>query len=70
MPIETHPTTIRLTDAQRADLDEIAAAWGGEVRPLSWQQTLTEMIRRSVAEVRGRKAQANGKKRHDKTTDL
>jgi hypothetical protein len=70
MPTETHPTTIRLTAAQRADLDEIAAAWGGEVRPLSWQQTMTEMIRRSAAEVRARKAQANGRARADKAADL
>lgn len=61
MPVETTPTTIRTTTAERAALDEIAAAWGGDVRPLSRQQTLSEMIRRTLAEVRARKTRKSSR---------
>jgi hypothetical protein len=52
------PLTIRLTAAQRSILDRLAREWS-PVAPLSRSQVLVELIRRTVAEVRGKKHSEN-----------
>lgn len=56
MPM-TKPRQFRLTDAELAEIDELAKLWG-PVEPLTRTQVIREMLKRS------RKAEQKGKRKN------
>jgi hypothetical protein len=66
MRTDIQPTSIRLTAAQQSDLDRIAAAWGGGVRPLSRSQAVAEMIRRTAATLTTQTPNRNRRNRQER----